>query len=147
MGGMMRTEWVLILALAAACTSTTGPGPGATLAATPNLDQPFQLRAGERAFIDEASLYVRFLDVVADSRCPSDPLIQCIWEGDGAILVEVAPVNGDTLADTLHTTLDPKILSVGGVVLEFVQLDPYPATTTAIPLKQYVATFVVQRAA
>lgn len=140
----MRTEWFLMIALTAGCTSTTGPGSSPDLAATPNLDQPFALQIGERAFVDEAGLYVRFVDVVADSRCPSNALILCIWEGDGAVLVEVDPLEGEALSETLHTALDPKALDLGSTVLELEGLDPYPTTTTPIPRKQYVATFVVR---
>jgi hypothetical protein len=83
--------------------------------------------------------------VVGDSRCPSNALILCVWEGDGAILVEIAPLGGgDARADTLHTTLDPKSVLMGTVLLEFLRLDPYPTDVTPIPLDTYEATFTVR---
>jgi hypothetical protein len=133
----MRTGWLLMLAVGAGCTSTTDPDFG----------QPFALHVGEQAFVEEASLYVRFLEVEDDSRCPSNALILCVWEGDGAIVVEVTPLTDNTLTDTLHTTLDPKVLDLGTVVLELQRLDPYPETVTPIPPEEYVATFVARRPA
>ncbi len=141
----MRTRWLLMLALAAGCTSTADPD--IDLAGTPDLDQPFALHVGEQGFVEEASLYVRFLKVEDDSRCPSHALILCVWEGDGAIVVEVTLLDDNTLNDTLHTRLDPKVLHLGAVVLELQRLDPYPETLTPIPSDEYVATFVVRRPA
>jgi len=44
------------------------------------------------------------LKVVDDSRAPSVAPVR--WQGDGAVVIEVAPLNGDSKEDTLHTTLD-----------------------------------------
>ncbi len=140
----MRTKWLLLPALIVGCTSTTEPEFTGAIAATPDLGQPFALTVGEWARIDEADLLVRFVEVVSDSRCPSNALILCVWEGDGTVLVEIAPQGGDALLDTLHTTLDPKAVDLGAITLEFRRLDPYPWDVTPIPVEDYVATFVVK---
>ncbi len=141
----MRTSWLSILALGIGCSSIAGPETGIDLAATPDFDVPFALKLGERAFVEEAGIHLRFLEVADDSRCPSNALILCVWEGDGAIVVEVAHNEDYMLTDTLHTTLDPKVLDLGTVLLELQRLEPYPKTVTPILPEEYVATFVGHR--
>ena len=140
----MRLRWIFSLTLIVGCSSTVGPDENIELAAMPDLDVPFELEIGERAFVEETGIYLRFVDVADDSRCPSNALILCVWEGDGAVVVEVEYSQGFTKTDTLHTTLDPKVLDLGAVILELEGLDPYPETVTPIPLDEYVATFVVR---
>jgi hypothetical protein len=123
---------VSIAVAAAACGSAAGPNLA-------QLNQPFQLAVGERAVA--GGLSIRFTGVSADSRCPSD--VVCIWEGDGAVLVETAPLSGLGRVDTLHTSLNPKAIDVGERSLALVALDPYPETTDPIPAGGYVATFVL----
>lgn len=140
----MRPRWVAALAVAAACTPITGPDVDPSLTVIAAIDQPFDLRIGQRAFVEAAATYVRFREVSSDSRCPSDALILCAWEGDAAVELEIDPVGGPGWLGTLHTTLDPKALNLGPVVLRLEELAPYPRTTTPIPAKQYVATLVVR---
>jgi hypothetical protein len=130
----MRIPSLVSMAVAAAACGT---GADPDLA---RVNQPFQLAVGERAVA--GGLSIRFTGVSADSRCPSD--VVCIWEGDGAVLVEIAPLATDGRVDTLHTRLDPRAIDVGGYSLELVALDPYPETTDPIPAGRYVATFVLR---
>lgn len=141
----MRTRWLASLTLVLGCTSTLAPDSGGSFAVAAGVGQQFTLKVGQRARIDAAGLAVRFVDVVADSRCPSNALIQCVWEGDGAILVEITPLGGgDARSETLHTTLDPKWVLMGTRLLEFLQLAPYPTDVTPIPVDDYRATFIVR---
>lgn len=130
----MRYAAALGLLLLGACTSATAP----------NLGEEFQLAVGERVSIPEENLWLRFLGVASDSRCPSD--VVCVWEGDGAALIEVAPLVGDSKTDTLHTTLDPKVISLGLLELGLIQLDPYPISTSTIEPDEYVVTLIVRAA-
>ncbi len=118
--------------------------PDPSLAASPGIDQPFDLRVGDRAFVAEANAYVRFLEVTGDSRCPSHALILCVWEGDAELQLEVAFVEGSSRLESLHTRLDPKLADLGRVVLHLDELAPYPETTTRIPAGEYVATLVAR---
>ena len=130
----MRIASLMSIAVAAAACGT---------AVDPDLargNQPFQLAVGERVVAGGVS--IRFTRVTADSRCARN--VVCIWEGDGAVLVEIAPLAGLGRVDTLHTRLDPKAIDVGERSLELVALDPYPETTDPIPAGAYVATFVVR---
>lgn len=141
----MRTAWLLTLALAFGCSSAAGPDHSGTFAVAAKLGERFTLKVGQRARIDDAGLAMRFVDVVGDSRCPSNALILCVWEGDGAILVEVTQLNdGETRNHTLHTTLDPKWVRMGTRLLEFLELAPYPTDVTPIPVGEYEAIFMVR---
>lgn len=141
----MRTLWLLALALVAGCTSAVGPDGGGSFSVATKLGEQFTLKVGQRARIDDAGLALRFVDVVGDSRCPSNALILCVWEGDGAILVEITPLGtGNTRSDTLHTTLDPKWVLLGTRLVELLELAPYPFDVTPIPIDDYRATFTVR---
>jgi hypothetical protein len=140
----MRALWLIIPSLAFGCASPVAPDLERQHATQPNLGEPFQLRVGEQAAIEEVDLDVRFLELSNDSRCPSNAFILCVWEGDAAIVVETAPKNGDALEHELHTNLEPTSVTVGSVRLTLQQLDPYPQGVEPIPSDQYLATFVVE---
>lgn len=139
----MRTPTVAGLALLLACYATD---PMSSLVpATPSLDEPFQLRVGQWASVADGSLWVRFLEVAQDSRCPSDALILCVWEGEGVVVVEWAPRDADVAQeDTLRTRQAANTAELGSWVLELVRLDPYPEDVEPIPWNKYVATFTVR---
>lgn len=140
----MRTQWLIILSIAVGCASPVAPDLERQHATQPNLGEPFQLRVGEQAVIEGVDLDVRFVELSNDSRCPSNALILCIWEGDAAIVVETSPKHGDALQHELHTNLEPTSVRVGFVRLTLQQLDPYPLGVEPIPSDQYLATFVVE---
>jgi len=110
----------------------------------PSLGDEFQLRVGEHAALSDLGLWISFVGVVGDSRCPLKAM--CVWAGDAAVLVETAPfpdfLSVDSRTDTLHTHLEPKWLDFGSFELLLVRLDPYPETPSAIPPDDYVATFL-----
>jgi hypothetical protein len=119
-----------LLALVAACHEAEGLSVGDT----------FSLAVGERATIAELNLWLRFSHVADDSRCPSQA--QCVWAGDAAVVLELAPLVGDSKLDTLHTTLDPQSIAVSNAALRLVRLDPYPTTPGSIPANAYRVTLV-----
>ena len=111
----------------------TGPKPG----------ESFTLEVGERATLDAVHTSVRFLAVAEDSRCPSQA--QCVWAGDGAVVLEIAPATGDAAEDTLHTNLGsgPGAVVLAGYELTLLGLDPYPDTPGAIGPDEYTATLAL----
>ncbi len=141
----MFARWFSLLVVAGACSSALGPLDRAQFDVVAELGEPFTLKVGELALVTEADINVRFFEVAGDSRCPSHALILCVWEGDGAILVESAGSNFAGRIDMLHTTLDPKAVDLGIVVLELLSLDPYPETTDPIPVGDYSARFIARR--
>ncbi len=123
-----------IVATLVACDSeATGPKPG----------ESFTLAVGERATLDAVHTSVRFLTVSEDSRCPSQ--VQCVWAGDGAVVLEVAPADGDTAEDTLHTNPEsgPGALVLAGYELTLLQLDPFPVTPGEIEPDDYRVTLAL----
>ena len=112
----------------------------------PRLGEEFELRVGEHAGLSDMGLWVAFLGVDGDSRCPLKAM--CVWAGDAAVLVETAPfldaLSADSRPDTLHTHLDPKALDFGSVELVLVRLDPYPEAPSSILSDSYIATFLIR---
>ena len=116
---MMRhgTASVVLLAgiLLAGCSDeSTGPEPGDT----------FTLSPGERVTLQPNGTHVRFLRVSEDSRCPLRA--QCVWAGDGAVVLEVAPRDGDATEHVVHTTEGPTSVVLGRYELTLLALTPYP---------------------
>lgn len=140
----MRALWLIIPSLALGCASPAAPDLDRLQAIHPDVGDPFQLRVGQRAVIEGVDLDVRFLEVSNDSRCPSNALILCVWEGDAVIVVETSPKDADALHHVLHTNLEPKAVSLGSVRLSLQRLDPDPQDVTPIPSHEYLATFVVE---
>lgn len=128
----MRFSIVGLAALLAACNA----------AAAPRLGDEFTLRVGQSASIPEINLWMRFIKIVNDSRCPST--VECVVEGDGSVLIEVAPLNGDSKEDTLHTTLDPRSIPLDRAELRLVKLEPYPGTTGPIAPGDYFVTLATR---
>lgn len=131
----MRVQTIVLLTVCGlACSTMTEP----------RLGDEFQLRVGEHAVLSDIGLWVAFLGVGWDSRCPLK--VMCVWAGDAAVLVEIAPSpdfrSADSRTDTLHTHLDPKWLDFGSFELLLVRLDPYPETPSSISPEDYVATFL-----
>ncbi len=139
----MRKKTLLLLSLSLGCGTTTGPDASLEFSVVADLNQSFSLSVGERAHIADADLYVSFVEVSEDSRCPSNALILCVWEGDGAVVFRAERSNSFQLTDTLHTSLDPKTVDVGSYVLDLQQLAPHPETTTPILQDDYEATFIL----
>lgn len=85
---------------------------------------------------------IRFLDVLADSRCPKGA--ECIWQGEGVIKLNVV-INGIDQGNYKMTTLDnPSVLTIGRYSIYFTGLYPYPVLGTPINPNDYVATFIVK---
>lgn len=110
-----------------------GPSPG----------ESFTLAVGERATLGAVHTTVRFLAVSEDSRCPSRA--QCVWAGDGAVVLEIAPTIGDAAEDTLHTNPDsgPRSAALAGYELTLLQLAPYPETPGGIESEDYQVTLAL----
>ena len=114
-------------------SQATGPKPG----------ESFTLEVGEKATLDAIHTSVRFLAVAEDSRCPSQA--QCVWAGDGSVVLEIAPAGGDEAEETLHTNPEsgPGAVALAGYELTLLRLDPYPVTPGDIATDAYRATLVL----
>jgi hypothetical protein len=133
----MNCGWVApalaCLLTAAGCGDTAPTGP------TVALNERFTLAPGELATVDGTSLRVQFVRVASDSRCPAD--VVCIQMGDAAVelLVNGAPYD-------LHTFDERRSsVTVGGVQIELVELQPYPVSSRQIQPGEYRATLRASR--
>jgi len=126
----MRTTAGLVVAalLGTGCYSYTEPRFGSPA--------DVALAVGGRVQVD-AVVQVVFLGVPADSRCPATA--DCISAGDAAVALGVSLGTGPTVADTLHTNLGPRSVSVGGYTITLIELTPYPEIPGPIPADQYRA--------
>lgn len=110
-------------------------------ATDPPVGEEFSLAVGEIVSVEGAMLSVEFVEVIEDSRCPTG--VQCVWEGNGAIMVRTITDAG-LEADTLHTNLQPSVLHLGEIQLELLFLHPFPEAPGTIPTDSYRATFVTR---
>lgn len=102
------------------------------------------IRMGDSVYLPREGYVITFKEVVADSRCPIG--VTCVWEGDGAVRLSFREDAGDTVVDTLHTTLEPKAVQVGTATVRLKKLAPYPVGTQPIEPEQYIVTLEINRA-
>jgi len=106
----------------------------------------FTIRVGQTAELASPRAHVSFLAVTADSRCPVD--VQCVWEGDAALVLDLR-VPGETAArDTLHTSPrgegQSRSITLGKVRITLRSLVPQPKSGRSIRAEDYVATLMAE---
>jgi hypothetical protein len=101
------------------------------------------LAVGDEVRVDSI-LEVAFLDVPADSRCPTTVL--CPWAGDGEVVIALTMGDGPTQEFSLHTALQPRSVQLATYRVTLVDLSPYPYVPGQIPLDEYAARLRVERA-
>lgn len=128
-------------------TDAAAPGPPA---AGPGLGESFYLKIGETATIgpDEfnAGPTVELVEIVEDSRCPSD--VTCVWAGRALVRVIVLSP-GDVLGfGTVALTLEVRATDAeenrvigieSSYVLTLLELAPHPISTVQLNSQDYVA--------
>ncbi|MGQ0737360.1 MAG: hypothetical protein ACT4QD_27410 [Acidobacteriota bacterium] len=125
---------VILVAFGAGCDeSLTGP--------TVPLNQDFTLAPRQTAWVEAASLTVRFDRVTGDSRCPSD--VVCIQGGDAIVHITVTSAQS-VRGHELHTG-DLKPVRHDEVTIALVSLVPYPFSSRTISPDEYRATLKVTR--
>ena len=107
----------------------------------PAVGESFTLAPGESVTLQLDGSHVRFLQVAEDSRCPLQA--QCVWAGDGEVVIEIAPPDGDSAEHTLHTNEGQKAVALGRYELTLLELSPYPEVPDATPPEDYRATLIV----
>ena len=144
---LKRVSRRVVPALVAAGGLACGSGLGPEFAVEPRLDQELVLRVGQTVVIEGADgLRLKFEEVSTDSRCPSDALILCVWEGDAAATVRAKQDPLPPVDLELHTSAQfDTVATYGAFQVTRVRLDPYPKTTDPIPGAEYRLTVVVSR--
>jgi hypothetical protein len=108
----------------------------------PEVGEAFALAPGESVTLELDGIGVRFIEVLEDSRCPLR--VQCVWAGDAAVVIELAPQAGEATEHTLHTNMGEKSIVLGQHELSLLELSPYPDEPRSISPEDYRATFVLQ---
>jgi hypothetical protein len=88
-------------------------------------------------------LKISFTYVAEDSRCPEG--VNCIWAGNGKIVLRLSKTGRRANVMRLNTTLEPKQDDYRGYDVKLVRLEPYPKKDTTIKRKAYVATLMITR--
>ncbi|MCT7661702.1 hypothetical protein [Mycobacterium deserti] len=149
--GLKRHRAMLVVATGGVAIALAGchGGPQARADTVAVLGTPFGMAGGQQVSIGDASVRLRFIDVLEDSRCPAD--VECFWTGQARIAVSV--VQDPEPAMTLEFNTNPapgqnrQTIQTGDYELTLQRLDPYPRTPDEVPaLEDYVATMVVRRA-
>lgn len=115
--------------------------------ALPNVSETqFQLKVNQTFLLDSDGITVKFLNVTADSRCPSD--VTCIWQGEAKVLVNVIKNNQDRGNFILTSRSGQQDLTVqvfDGHSLHVVKIEPYPLSGKKISLSDYLVTFAITK--
>ena len=103
------------------------------------LDVPFALKFGDYSEIPSEDLSIVFLNVLEDSRCPSD--VTCVWEGQVRLSFEVSK---DTTAEILLANNDSSSV-FGSYQIQLVDVKPYPTSTVTINPDDYIAVIKISK--
>jgi hypothetical protein len=106
------------------------------------VDGDIPLEVGDEARIPGTVLRISFIQVNADSRCPSGAV--CVWEGDAEVAIGLTAGSGPTQLVELHTTLDPRSVEFSGVRVTLADLVPYPREGVVASADAYVAGFDIE---
>ena len=132
-----------ILPLLLLLTNALAPAPPASRVKRVELNQEFEIRAGENVWVGNDGLMVNFSRVAEDSRCPQG--VTCVWAGNAKVALRLTKGRSRAAWLNLNTGLDPKESSYRGYQVKLVKLDPYPQQGRGIRKRDYVATLLVSR--
>lgn len=93
------------------------------------LGETFTLEEGASVQLGTVDATVRFVEVLADSRCPLG--VDCVWAGEVKILLEFTPGDGDPVSFELTGFVGPEggaevKAEVSGYRFTLERVDPYP---------------------
>jgi hypothetical protein len=106
-------------------------------------DVAFSLPVGKTAGVSGSPTRITFTQVRDDSRCPRS--VVCVWAGDASIELTVSREGSPSETALLRLSSPTQEAQVGGLVIRFVGLDPYPETPQPNTPRAYVAELVVRK--
>jgi hypothetical protein len=101
-----------------------------------SLGQDFSLHVGQSASIKGEELQIKFLEVIADSRCPRG--VTCIWEGEVSCMVAIryrGSLQQMMFTEPGSTSWPPEI-SFEEYQIAY-HVEPYPEAGVNIPVAEY----------
>lgn len=108
-----------------------------------DLGEEFKIKNGQEVVVRGEKLRITFRSVSNDSRCPNG--VECIWAGNGEVVIEVARKNKKPVVARLNTLLEPKEVAYKGFKIKLVALSPHPKIDEPIDPKDYEATMVLTK--
>ncbi|MFQ6027851.1 MAG: hypothetical protein ACE5Q6_10205 [Dehalococcoidia bacterium] len=103
------------------------------------------LRVGEGVALDDRRLEITFLEVIQDSRCPSD--VVCIRAGDATVRLSTS-VPGhvpEEFSLLLGEEVGRPVKTLARYTVKLSRLDPYPVSTAPTSQGDYVAYLKVSQ--
>lgn len=146
---MRITILSLLLASLLGCAQQPGSEePSSQRVSGPKLGREFAVKYGQEVTLEDEGLKVRFASVTSESRCPSDPEVNCVWEGYAQIVLRLSKDGEGAANMKLNTpnSLQEKYPSEDGYLdytVELVKLSPYPGTAGGIEAAEYTATLLI----
>ena len=111
-----------------------------------NLDTQFTLSPGQSAYINSEKMYVKFIGITQDSRCPTG--VECIRAGDVSASIEITQ---DGVKSPATLTITGGLNSSMAFVSQFYTLTasvtPYPAAAKTIKKGDYRLLLNVSKSA
>jgi hypothetical protein len=99
--------------------------------------------AGKQATAKQSGLTVKFVEVLEDSRCPTDA--NCIWAGNARIKIEVTNKDGGEKTFELNTSSGPKGDQFDGWAIDLESLTPAPRSAQKTDPQSYQAKITISR--
>ena len=115
--------------------------PMSTLAKGVRLGDEFMMRIGQVVKVNGTHLRIEFVDVVEDSRCPSD--VECGWAGNAALNLELKWKGRQPNSVLVNTTSGPAQAEFRRFIVKLIRLEPNRVTGQTIDKADYVATLMV----
>ena len=111
-----------------------------------NLDTQFTLSPGQSAYINSEKMYVKFIGITQDSRCPTG--VECVRAGDVNASIEITQ-NGVKSPATLTITggQNSSMAFVSQLNTLNASVSPYPAATKTIKKGDYRLLLSVSKSA
>jgi hypothetical protein len=138
---------VVASAVAGGCGGTDpGPVAGEQIQGAPvvaDLEGRVRLAPGETARLAGGTVFLTFLGVEGDSRCPIDAV--CVHEGNAGVEVRVRAGSGPSRTLVMGTHQEPRQVEAGGMVVVLETLEPAPRAAEATPAGDYRASFRLLR--
>lgn len=98
----------------------------------------FELKLGETITIGRNKASIEFVDVLEDSRCPSN--VTCVWAGNGKVQLQF-----DNDEVQLNTYLEPHEITLEDVNIQLLSLDPYPEHPRQFEKEDYKVSLLITR--
>lgn len=110
---------------------------------TAELGQPFWLGYHEAVILPTSAGTIRFAELIEDSRCPSEALIVCVWSGRVRLKITTSGFGPAGTAHELRLLDEPRSITLDGLVIELLAVDPQRSDVETPPPSRYRAQLIV----